>query len=62
MNPSSSQSSLKCYLCNGNHKLEDCGKFKKKNGEEQFKFVLHSKNCVTTVCPLSTLQLDVSEV
>ena len=61
MNPSSSQSNLKCYLCNGNHKLEVCDKFKRKNGEEQFKFVC-SKNCVTPVCPLSILQLDVSEV
>ena len=47
MNLSSSQSNLKCYLCNGNHKLEVCDKFKRKNGGEQFKFVLSlCDNCL----------------
>ena len=39
MNLSSPQSNLKCYLCNGNYKLEVCDKFKRKIGGEQFKFV-----------------------
>ena len=51
MNPSSSQSNLKCYLCNGNHKLKVCDKFKRKNGEEQFKFVHLKKLCDNCLFP-----------
>ena len=51
MNPSSSQSNLKCYLSNGNHKLEVCDKFKRKNGEEQFKFVRYKKLCDNCLFP-----------
>ena len=51
MNLSSSQSNLKCYLCNGNHELEVCDKFKWKNGVEQFKFVHSKKLCDNCLSP-----------
>ena len=51
MNLSSSQSNLKCYFCSGNHKLEVCDKFKKKNGREQFKFVRSKKLCDNCLSP-----------
>ena len=51
MNPSSSQSNLKCYLCNGNHKLKVCDKVKRKNGEEQFIFVPLNKLCDSCLSP-----------
>ena len=51
MNPSTSQSNLKCYLFNGNQKLEVCDKFKRRNGEEQFKFVRSKKLCDNGLSP-----------
>ena len=51
MNPSSSQSNLKCYLCIDKHKLEVCDKFKRKNGEKQFKFVRLKKLCDNCLSP-----------
>ena len=50
-NLSSSQSNLKCYLCNGNHKLEVCDKFENKNGEEQFKIVCLKELCDNCLSP-----------
>ena len=44
-------SQRECYLCNGNHKLEVCGKFKRKNGGEQFKFVRSKKLCDNCLSP-----------
>ena len=51
MNLSSSQSNLMCYLCNANHKLDVCDKFKRKNGEEQFKFVCSKTLCDNCLSP-----------
>ena len=51
MNPSSSQSNMKCYLCNGKRKLEVCDNFKRKNGEERFKFVRSKKFCDNCLSP-----------
>ena len=37
--------SIKCFLCNGGHKLETCGQFKAKSREEKLKFVRDRKLC-----------------
>ncbi|XP_067030834.1 uncharacterized protein [Acropora muricata] len=37
--------SIKCFLCNGGHKLETCGQFRAKSSEEKFKFVRDRKLC-----------------
>eukprot|EP00794_Sanderia_malayensis_P006686 gene6686-biopygen5463 len=42
---------LKCYLCEADHKLEDCELFKKKTGDEKLNFVRLKKlcdNCVSS--------------
>ena len=43
--------SKKCYFCEGQHRLENCEKFKRAAGEEQFHFI-HSKklcdNCLSS--------------
>ena len=37
--------SIKCFLCNGGHKLETCVQFRAKSSEEKLKFVRDRKLC-----------------
>ena len=37
--------SIKCFLCNGGHKLETCGQLRAKSSEEKLKFVRDRKLC-----------------
>ena len=36
---------VKCYFCEGQHRLENCEKFKRATGEEQFHFIRSRKLC-----------------
>ena len=36
---------VKCYFCEGQHRLENCEKFKRATGEEQFHFIHSRKLC-----------------
>ena len=41
--------SIKCFLCNGCHKLETCGQFRAKSSEEKLKFVRDRKLCESSL-------------
>eukprot|EP00112_Aurelia_sp_Birch-Aquarium-sp1_P005483 Seg1622.10 transcript_id=Seg1622.10/GoldUCD/mRNA.D3Y31 product="hypothetical protein" pseudo=true protein_id=Seg1622.10/GoldUCD/D3Y31 len=47
VNPKStgSDTKIRCHLCDKEHKLENCEEFRKKSGDEQFKFVRSKKLC-----------------
>ena len=36
---------MKCYFCEGQHRLENCEKFKRAAGEEQFHFINSRELC-----------------